>query len=107
MAEALAILLVGGGGFIGTRVAARLREEDAERPVSPEPAADIRDHAEWRYGVGKRRAERALSALRGTHGMRAMALRLPIVQGEGDPSLRLWAYLERLLDGGPILLPDG
>jgi nucleoside-diphosphate-sugar epimerase len=34
-------------------------------------------------------------------------LRLPIVQGEGDVSLRLWAYLERLLDGGPVLLPEG
>ncbi len=83
------------------------REDDAERPVIPEPVAGTRDHANWVYGVGKRRAERALSALRGTHGVRALALRLPIVQGEGDTSLRHWAYLERMLDGGPILLPDG
>ncbi|MFI5370334.1 MAG: NAD-dependent epimerase/dehydratase family protein [Candidatus Eisenbacteria bacterium] len=83
------------------------REEEAERPVLPEPELSSPDHAEWRYGVGKRRAEQVLAALRGTHGMRAVALRLPIVQGEGDPSLRLWAYLERLLDGGPVLLPDG
>jgi nucleoside-diphosphate-sugar epimerase len=39
--------------------------------------------------------------------VRATILRLPIVQGEGDGSLRLWAYLERLLDGGPLVLPDG
>ena len=83
------------------------REDDAERPVIAEPELDSSDHAEWRYGVGKRRAERALLALRGTHGVRALALRLPIVQGEHDASLRLWAYLERMLDGGPILLPDG
>ena len=59
------------------------------------------------YGVGKRRAESALLALRASHGVRATILRLPIVQGEGDGSLRLWAYLERMLDGGPMLLPDG
>jgi nucleoside-diphosphate-sugar epimerase len=56
--------------------------------------------------VGKRRAESALLALRSSHGVRAVVLRLPIVIGEGDGSLRLWAYLERLLDGGPIVLPE-
>jgi nucleoside-diphosphate-sugar epimerase len=83
------------------------REEDAERTVNPEPVAGTPDHDQWLYGVGKRRAEQTLAALRGTHGVRAVALRLPIVHGEADPSLRLWAWLERLLDGGPILLPDG
>ncbi len=83
------------------------REEDAGRPPAPEPAAGTPDHAEWRYGVGKRRAEEALLALRVSHGVRATVLRLPIVQGAGDDTLRLWAYLERLLDGGPIVLPDG
>ena len=46
-------------------------------------------------------------ALRASHGMRATVLRLPIVHGESDPTLRLWAYLERMLDGGPLLLPEG
>lgn len=82
-------------------------EEDAERAVSAEPPPGTRDHDEWSYGLGKRRAEKALMALRGTHGVRGVALRLPIVQGEGDGSLRLWAYLERMLDGGPLVLPDG
>jgi nucleoside-diphosphate-sugar epimerase len=83
------------------------REDDAERDLIPEPEPDSYEHASWSYGVGKRRAERVLLSLRGTHGMRATALRLPIVQGEGDGSLRLWAWLERMLDGGPILLPEG
>ena len=83
------------------------REEDADRAVIAEPEPGTPDHDQWRYGVGKRRAEHALAALRGTHGVRAVALRLPIVHGEADPSLRLWAWLERLLDGGPVLLPDG
>jgi nucleoside-diphosphate-sugar epimerase len=82
------------------------REEDTDGPVTPEPDPATADHGQWSYGVGKRRAERVLMALRATHGVRAIALRLPIMQGEGDGSLRLWAYLERMLDGGPILLPD-
>ena len=83
------------------------REEDSDSPLRPEPVRGTDDHAQWSYGVGKRRAERALLALRASHGVRATILRLPIVQGEEDPSLRLWAWLERMLDGGPVLVPDG
>ncbi len=83
------------------------REEDVEGTVGPQPPAGTRDHTEWSYGVGKRRAEEALLALCGSLGVSGMVLRLPIVQGEGDGSLRLWAYLERMQDGGPLVLPDG
>lgn len=82
-------------------------EEAADRPLMPEPAEGTRDHAEWSYGMGKRRAEAALMGLRRSHGVRSLALRLPVVQGAEDSSRRLWAYLERMLDGGPVLLPDG
>lgn len=83
------------------------REDDAEGAVIPEPdPPDSYEHASWSYGVGKRRAERTLIGLRATHGVRATILRLPIIQGEGDGSRRLWAYLERMLDGGPLMLPD-
>jgi nucleoside-diphosphate-sugar epimerase len=82
-------------------------EEDSDRPLIAEPEPGTPDHAEWAYGVGKRRAEGAVLALREMHGVRAIVLRLPIIQGEADGSLRLWAYLERMLDGGAILLPDG
>ena len=34
-------------------------------------------------------------------------MRIPIVNGERDPTRRLEAYLWRVLDGGPVLLPDG
>ena len=83
------------------------RERDTAHSLKPEPPTDSDEHAGWVYGTGKRRAESALLALRATHGMRATILRLTNVQGEGDVSLRLWAWLERLLDGGPLLLPDG
>ena len=83
-------------------------EAAAEAPLMAEPASGTRDHAEWAYGVGKRRAEAALRRLRVSHGVRGVALRLPVVQGAGDTrSRRLWAYLERLLDGGGVLLSDG
>ncbi len=83
------------------------REEDSAGTVMDEPAPGSPDHAGWAYGVGKRRAEGALQAIRQSYGVRAHVLRLPILQGEGDVSLRLWAWVERLLDGGPIVLPDG
>jgi len=93
--------------LVGSGARPPFREDDADRPLIDEPEPGTKDHAQWRYGVGKRRAERMLLGLRATHGVRATVLRLPIVQGEGDGSNRLWGYLERLLDGGPIVLPEG
>lgn len=82
------------------------REEDDAAPLMPEPEPGP-EHDQWSYGVGKRRAEGVLFSLRASHGVRGTSLRLPIVHGAGDPSLRLWAWLERMRDGGPILLPEG
>src|SRR5262249_45129297 len=50
----------------------------------------------------------ALARARAARGLEALALRLPIVHGETDRdgSRRLWAWLERMLDGGPVLLPE-
>jgi nucleoside-diphosphate-sugar epimerase len=86
---------------------APFREDEADGDVTPEPESGSADHGQWSYGAGKRRAERTLLGLRGTHGVRAVILRLPIMQGEWDGSGRLWGYLERMMDGGPIVLPDG
>lgn len=85
------------------------REEAAEAPVIPEPERGTRDWHNWVYGMGKRAAEAALARLAAARGVPALALRLPVVQGErdGDNSKRLWAWLERMKDGGPLLLPDG
>lgn len=83
------------------------REEDGDLPLMPEPPAGTRDHANWVYGRGKREAEACLRAAAAARGGRDLVLRLPVVQGANDGSRRLWAYLERLLDGGPLLLPDG
>jgi nucleoside-diphosphate-sugar epimerase len=82
-------------------------EPDAERPPMPEPVPETRAHRNWVYGIGKREAERALRERAAELGIAATVLRLPVVQGANDSSRRLWAYLQRMLDGGPILLPGG
>ncbi len=81
------------------------REEDADRPLIPEPEPDTHAWHNWVYGVGKRRMEAMLAGLRQTHRLRSMVLRLPVVQGAGDRTGRLWAYVERLRDGGPVIVP--
>jgi nucleoside-diphosphate-sugar epimerase len=93
--------------LVTERVKPPYREEDSLGPLMPAPEAGTPDHAQWSYGAGKRRAEEALLTLAGARGVRAVALRLPIAIGEADGSLRLWAHLERLMDGGTILLPGG
>ncbi len=85
------------------------KEGDADAPVIPEPARGTRDWDNWAYGMGKRAAEAGLLRLAGERGVKVLALRLPVVQGEADglASRRLWAWLQRMQDGGPVLLPDG
>lgn len=83
------------------------READSAASTLPEPEHDTRAWHNWVYGMGKRAAEETLHAEASARGVPALALRLPVVQGEADGSLRLWAWLERMRDGGPVLLPDG
>ena len=85
------------------------REGDADAPLMSEPSPGTRDHAEWAYGMGKRAAEAALARSATARGSSPLSLRLPVVQGEQDGrgSRRLWAWIERMLDGGPVLLPEG
>jgi nucleoside-diphosphate-sugar epimerase len=81
-------------------------EEDYDGPVSPEPA-DATGRESWLYGVHKREAEDVLAAAWRTSRFPSTRLRLPMVNGERDHFRRIESYLWRLLDGGPVLLPDG
>lgn len=82
------------------------REEDANAPLMERPGGG-RDLDEWIYGVEKRAMETALRRF-GERGIPTLALRLPVIQGErdGQGSKRLWAWLQRMRDGGPVLLPE-
>ncbi len=82
------------------------RESDYDGPTIPKPTnpADLED---WTYGVEKRQAEDALIAAGRDQSFPATRLRIPMVSGERDYYRRVESYLVRLLDGGPVLLPDG
>ena len=83
------------------------QEADYDGPLLPEPATDPVEQAEWRYGIDKRAMEDTLAAAWEEHCFPATRLRLPMVNGERDHFRRLESYLWRILDGGPLLLPDG
>jgi len=82
------------------------REVDYDGPILPEPA-DPADLADWTYGVDKRRAEDVLADAWASRGFPATRLRVPMVNGERDHYRRVESYLYRIIDGGPVLLPDG
>jgi nucleoside-diphosphate-sugar epimerase len=82
------------------------REDDYDGPLLPEPS-DPAEHREWDYGMGKRAVEDTLAECWRAERFPATRLRIPMVNGERDYQRRLEGYLCRLLDGGPVLLPDG
>ena len=82
------------------------RESDYDGPVMTEPT-DPADHRDWLYGVGKRDAEDLLARAWDVERFPATRFRLPMINGERDHYRRVENYLWRLLDGGPVILPDG
>ena len=78
---------------------------DVGTPV-PEPEPGTYDHGEWLYGVDKRAAEDVLARAWQDERFPVTTLRLPMVNSERDHFLRLYNYLLRIRDGGPILVPD-
>ena len=82
------------------------REEHYRGALMQRPADEL-DLAEWEYGMGKRACEDALAEAYERLRFPATRLRIPMVNGERDHFRRLEAYLWRLLDGGPLLLPEG
>jgi nucleoside-diphosphate-sugar epimerase len=82
------------------------REEDYDGPLLPEPETAF-DKREWDYGMGKRAMEDVFAEAFRERRFPATCLRLPMVNGERDHLRRLEGYLWRLLDGGPLLMPEG
>ncbi len=81
-------------------------EVDYDGPLIPRPLHPD-DDAEWSYGIGKRDAEETLVEAWANSGFPSTRLRIPMVNGERDHFRRVESYLWRILDGGPVILPDG
>jgi nucleoside-diphosphate-sugar epimerase len=80
---------------------ARESDYDGKLMAPPEDAAT---QGEWAYGVLKRRCEEVLVR---ENDFSSTRVRIPMVNGERDYYRRLESYLWRMLDGGPLLVPDG
>ncbi len=90
--------------LIRDRLLAPFREEDFAGRLAPKAEAS---GSSWTYAYHKRRCELALSHAWESDRFPFTTLRLPMVVGPGDYTERAQTYLERLLDGGPVILPDG
>jgi dTDP-glucose 4,6-dehydratase len=80
------------------------REEDFSGRLAPRGGATT---SSWTYAYHKRRCELALTRAWEDAQFPFTALRLPMVVGPNDYTERAQTYLERIADGGPIILPDG
>ena len=81
-----------------------LREEDFDRELYPRPK---KNEGWWEYGYQKRKCEEVLREAYQKQDFPVTMLRLPIVMGERDYSLRAYSYFIRLQDSRPLILPDG
>ncbi|MHB1021965.1 MAG: NAD-dependent epimerase/dehydratase family protein, partial [Acidobacteriaceae bacterium] len=82
------------------------REEDYAGTTIPAPAtSQTYDYDNWLYGMEKRAAEDALFRA-AQSGFPLTVLRLPGVNSERDYYDRIFSYVARLQDGGPILVPE-
>jgi nucleoside-diphosphate-sugar epimerase len=82
------------------------KESDYEGALIPPPEPLSYDYEEWMYGIEKRHAEDAMRAAYREHGFPYTSLRLPMVNGQRDTMYRLYNYILRIKDGGPILAPS-
>jgi len=79
-------------------------EKDFDRELRPKPG---QNDGMWLYGFHKRQCEAVLAEAHREYGFPATTVRLPIVQGERDYTLRAYSYFLRAGDGRPVILPDG
>jgi nucleoside-diphosphate-sugar epimerase len=93
--------------LVRTGLSRPFSEQDYDGPLMPEPpAAHPGDHDSWVYGVDKRAAEEALREAHAECGFPYVALRMPMINSARDHYGRLAGYVHRLLDGGPIVIPE-
>ena len=102
------IFLSTGQVYLVMEFADRPFVEDAyDGPLMARPPAErSADVKNWLYGVEKRDAEDVLFEARDKYGFPFTTLRLPMINSERDHYDRIYGYLLRFYDGGPILLPE-
>ena len=117
-AESIARLLEGRAGryvfwstgqvyLVRTGLTPPFREADYDGPMTSEPPAEHRvDRENWTYGADKRAAEDALRSAFAARAFPYVSLRMPMINSARDHYTRLAGYVHRLLDGGPIVVPD-
>ena len=81
-------------------------ESEYEGRLQPAPKEHTYEYEEWLYGIDKRQAEDVLAAAWAEEQFPCTALRLPMVNSRRDPFNRLYNYILRVEDGGPILVPQ-
>jgi nucleoside-diphosphate-sugar epimerase len=81
------------------------REVDYDGPLRAPVEDEAWDAGQWTYGMEKRECEDLLEEAWTARGFPATRLRLTMVHGADDPQRRILAYVARLLDGGPLLVP--
>jgi nucleoside-diphosphate-sugar epimerase len=100
------IFLSSGQVYLVREAIARpFKESDYAGRIMPPPKPDTFAYWEWSYGVNKRAAEDVLTQHMSANGFPLTTLRLPMVNGERDHFYRLYNYVLRIGDGGPILVP--
>lgn len=82
------------------------KETDYEGRLMPPPKDITYAYEEWLYGMGKRNAEDVLITAHAERQFPYTVLRLPMVNSPHDQFKRLYNYILRLRDGGPILIPQ-
>jgi nucleoside-diphosphate-sugar epimerase len=71
------------------------------------PKSDESNYSNWLYGFDKRAAEDVFAKAWAERKFPFTSLRLPMVNSERDSHERIYGYFLRLLDDGPILVPEG
>jgi nucleoside-diphosphate-sugar epimerase len=82
------------------------KESEFAGRLLPAPKANTFAYEEWSYGMNKRLAEDVFINAHADSGFPFTSVRLPMVNSERDPFLRLYNYILRLKDGHPILIPE-
>jgi nucleoside-diphosphate-sugar epimerase len=82
------------------------KEEDYDGKLTSAPTPNTYDYEEWSYGMDKRRVEDALYAAHARNDFPVTTFRLPMVNSERDTFRRLYGYMLRIRDKGPILVPE-